>query len=243
MRSLALYVSGVWCLALLAFPLSAAGWLPFELALLLVLLSGCVGAVLALRGRVASRTDPNQKGPTLAAAALATLVLCGAVWGLVRYPWTNDVATSVETPPRFAHLDPKDASSSEPVYGSEHQRKHAQPRNLSSATSSAQPNVMLGRAMIAARTLPHWKLTVFDMKTSHLEGTTRSRFLGIPSQIAVSVRREGRQSVLDVRSRSPIFLGDFGGNARVLRQFLKALGEAAICRPSAEFMQPLPKKK
>ena len=52
-----------------------------------------------------------------------------------------------------------------------------------------------------------------------------------------TVRPDGRGSVLDVRSRSPILTGDFGANARVLRQFLKGLGEAAICTPSADFMR------
>lgn len=237
MRRLAAFVSGAWCLALLPFPLAAAGWLPFELALLIVLACASVAGFLALRGFAQASRGDSSMNVAVAAAALAALVFGALVWGVLRYPWLRDLSTDGDSPPRFAELVPRDHAAPRPVYDPAQREKLAKFKDLSSTKSSARREVMLGRALIAARTLPHWEMTTFDLKSGHMEGTTRSSLLGIPSQLAVTVRPEGRGSVLDVRSRSPILTGDFGANARVLRQFLEGLGKAAICTPSAEFMR------
>lgn len=224
MQRFNLFVSGTWCLALGAFPLAGAGWIPFGMALFVVSLGALAAAGATIwAGRRFQET--SLRAPLLAAALLPLLVLGFGTWGILSFPWVKDVATTDRTPPRFLVLSaPADAVPTIP-------------KNISSVHSSAKPEVLLGRALVAARSLPGWELRSFDLKAGHLEGTARSPVLGIPSQIAVQVRPDNRRAVLDVRARSPIATGDFGSNARLIQLFMKRLGEAAICRPPAAFLQ------
>ena len=76
--------------------------------------------------------------------------------------------------------------------------------------------------MAAAEALG-WKLTVQDRATGTFEAVDVTSVFGFIDDIAVRVREDGGEAVVDVRSKSRDGKGDMGANAARIRAFRDAL--------------------
>ena len=228
MKHLALLVSILWSVALLVPVLLRRGGLPFPTGLIILALCGVGGLVLGT-SNLRPRREPQERLTTagLAALVLGSSLLLTLLGGVVAFPWTSDTAAA-DRPPRFQALEPTETSpSAEP-------QPHTE-SSLGPLALSTKAPLAFGHAVAGVRQLPNWQTAKFDAFTHHLEGTIRSPLFGTATQLAIDVRESGTGSVIEVRARSNLPVGDFGENARVIRHFFEQLRGTWMCRPPPEF--------
>jgi hypothetical protein len=235
MKHAPLLVSVLWSVALLVPLLARGGQLPFSLALGLFALCGLVALGLTLRASQLRWIARQPVPPALVAAVpLAALVLGPLSWALLRFPWLSDVTTA-EAAPRFMWLTPTEAEG-QPVYSEQKLRslRRAYPA-LKPIRLSMSVNKAFGHALIAAGHLPGWSAKKFEFSGDRIEGTARSPLFRQETQLLITVRKQGSQAVIDVRSRSNLPVGDFGENVRLIQHFEKQLTKTRMCRPPTDF--------
>lgn len=133
----------------------------------------------------------------------------GAGWAATAWPLINDVETG--RTPEYPDLQP---------------RRYA---------ASVEQVVQAAREV--ATTLPRWELRGAGQGPAgaELRAVHTTRLLRFQDDVTVKVRREGGRTVVSVRSRSRVGQGDFGQNARNIREFLSALdartSPGAVGRP------------
>ncbi len=95
-----------------------------------------------------------------------------------------------------------------------------QPRRY---TASVDATVRAAREAIAS--LPRWQLVGAGsgVAGAELRAVRSTRLWRFQDDVTVRVRREAGRSVVSVRSKSRVGKGDFGQNARNIREFLAAL--------------------
>ena len=157
-----------------------------------------------------------------------------------KYPLINDVTTDTKDPPEFRGpvMETYAKEGMELVEDSVAPPRIYDPTfaNLQRAKYpdvlplklKAPPSVSYQAALIAARTVPNWRIVHEEPEKFHFEAVAETEFFHFQDDIAVEIRAdidpkaglEGEpQSVLHVRSRSRVGRFDFGMNARRVQQF------------------------
>jgi len=127
---------------------------------------------------------------------LVALLGTGA-WAFTTWPRINDVETG--RTPEYPDLQP---------------RRYA---------ASVEQVVRTAREVLT--TLPRWELVGAGQGRAgaELHAVHTTRVWRFKDDVTVRVRRDGGRTVVSVRSRSRVGQGDFGQNARNVREFLAAL--------------------
>ncbi|MBN4053171.1 DUF1499 domain-containing protein [bacterium AH-315-L15] len=82
--------------------------------------------------------------------------------------------------------------------------------------------------------LPRWKVVEQDIENGKIGATRQTKFFRFVDDVEIHVTKKGEGEVtVNLRSASRVGKGDFGQNARNIREFLKALDReiAADTRP------------
>jgi uncharacterized protein (DUF1499 family) len=82
---------------------------------------------------------------------------------------------------------------------------------------------VFNRAVLIARGVPGWKVTLVDGNHLTFEGVDTTALFHFQDDFAVRVRSDGTGSRVDMRSKSRDGRGDIGANARRIREFLGKL--------------------
>ncbi len=80
-------------------------------------------------------------------------------------------------------------------------------------------------ALEVARTLPRWKIVGHDKASGWIQVERRTRVFKFVDDIRIQITEEEEEGTvaLDIASQSRVGSGDFGQNARNIREFLAAL--------------------
>ncbi len=228
-------VFGLWSWCLLVPTLALLGLVPFDVVVLGLLL-GLLGALVLSAGalntyRVERVWDPNLTWALPLAALLVPLFL----WGAIAFPWLRDVSTKLDSPPHFTKLEPVESPGAVTYDEAEKSAiRRAWPK-LGPVTHTSKQMEVLGRALIAAKKLPGWQTTFYDFRGDRIEGTTRSPWLGLTTQVVIQVLPQSQSSTrgvtVDMRARSLTRFGDFGQSARILTRLKRQFAESWICKP------------
>jgi len=98
-------------------------------------------------------------------------------------------------------------------------------------TFALDPHTTLEECEAVARTLQRWTVISVDVPDRRIEAIYKSALVGFKDDVTIVVHAdEGTGSIVNVRSRSRIGKGDFGQNAKTIRSFQGALGEAVRAR-------------
>jgi uncharacterized protein (DUF1499 family) len=215
-------------LALLDWTSAFVAFRIFGLGLLLGLVALLLGAVGLWQTRAAAGAGGRRRAVIGILCGLPPLVIAAAAVGSSGdVPLINDITTDTQDPPRFTAAATDDANSGRDLaYPGEEfaaQQRSGYP-DLSPIRVVGSPNAVFDRSVAAAEQLG-WKITVQDGAAGRFEATASSRLFGFVDDIVVRVRRNGADSIVDVRSKSRDGRGDMGANAARIRAFRDALGD------------------
>lgn len=140
-------------------------------------------------------------------------------------PPIHDITTDTTNPPQFVALRAaREASPNGAAYGgpavAELQRR-AYP-DIGPLRDPARPRVAFEHCLTAARELG-WKIADADPRALRIEATATTLFFGFRDDVVVRITPHGPASIIDVRSDSRVGRGDFGTNARRIREFFREL--------------------
>jgi uncharacterized protein (DUF1499 family) len=211
-----------------------AGWWDYRVAFTVLRWCAWIGlgaaVVAAVGGTLAMAGGPPRRVPVL---AIAGVVLGSLVFAI---PWAyqskrgvpiNDITTDTANPPRYVDIAPLRANA--PVkldYGGEEtaaQQRKAYP-DIAPARLKLTREQAFDRALRAARSLG-WEIVAAVPREGRIEATDTTLFMGFKDDIVIRVLPEGDGSRIDVRSHSRVGRGDFGANAKRVREFLSRLSE------------------
>ncbi|HUN48734.1 MAG TPA: DUF1499 domain-containing protein [Stellaceae bacterium] len=224
-------------LVLLGGPLGyRIGLWPLPLALgLLPRVAVYLGAAAVLVGALGLLSSLFGRRRLWALVALAGMLVGGvSAYAPLRFraigrslPPINDITTDTENPPQFQALMPlRAAAHAEPiVHNAEVARlqKSAYP-DIAPLTLALTPDRALVLAVAQANRMG-WTIINIDAAHGRLEATDRTLWYGFTDDIVVRVAAdEGSGGArIDIRSKSRVGRGDFGANARRVRNYLAAV--------------------
>ena len=229
---LAKFVFIVGLIGLAALPVGALGYRLGLWALTMgftMVFSGVVLATIVLVLGIATlvfvrtRRRPADRMPALTglAASVVVLVLTGPRYAATSLPMTTDVATDRDDPPVFEHL----AANREPDanlldYTEEEARVQAAGYpDLVGIRSKGGTGENFAKAVAVARAVG-WDIVNEEAASGLIEATDTTFWFGFEDDLAIRVRREGNETVVDLRSASRIGLHDLGTNADRIRSFV-----------------------
>ena len=82
-----------------------------------------------------------------------------------------------------------------------------------------QPYERVFDAALATAQALEWEVTAQDRDQGEIRAVATTRVFRFKDDVTITIRREGEDVVVNVRSHSRIGKGDFGTNARRIRQF------------------------
>ena len=147
-------------------------------------------------------------------------------------PPIHDITTDFQEPPQFEAAVSLRADKDHSLeYGGE--EVASQQRN-EPAYRDIQP-LLLSKLSVAEATAMAaevgeglgWRIVTRNPSRGRVEAVARTPILGFTSDVAVRIRVEGKGVRVDVRSASRVGVGDMGGNARRIRQFLERMRKQA----------------
>lgn len=230
---LAKFVLFVGLIAVVLLPIGALGHrfgllvLPTGLALVF---TGIVLATIVLVLGIATlifvytrhRTADRKPAFVGLAASVAVLVVTGPYYAALSLPMTNDVATDRNDPPVFEHIAADRAPGENLLdYTEEEARVQAEGYpDLVGIRASGGASENFAKAVAVARALG-WNVVSENVDTGLIEATDATFWFGFQDDLAIRVRREDNETVVDLRSASRVGLHDLGTNAERIRAFVE----------------------
>lgn len=235
---LAKFVLFVGLIALVALPVGALGH-RFGLLQLAVgsalVFSGIALATIVLVLGIAAlvfvhtRRRRADRMPALIglAASVVVLVVTAPYYAALSLPTTNDVTTDRDDPPGFEHVGADRAPEANLLhYTEEEARVQAEGYpDLIGIRASGGADENFAKAVSVARTLG-WDVVSENGGTGLIEATATTFWFGFRDDVAIRVRREGSETVVDLRSASRVGLHDLGANAERIRAFVELWNES-----------------
>jgi uncharacterized protein (DUF1499 family) len=204
------------------------GFLIFQLGLLAALFA--IGFGIA--GVIATRSDTEGLERSKAWLGLAsgsvmftlTIGLAGAGLGS---PPINDITTDLEDPPRFASpADVPDFEGRDRSYPSDFvEVVRTSYADLGPTRLPIDQKAAFDLGVRTAESLG-WEIVHRDAAAGTFDARETTRVFKFVDDITVRVRADGSDSIIDVRSKSRDGRGDLGANAKRIRSYQSALGEA-----------------
>jgi len=220
--------------------------LPFDVAVNGPFLAGVLAALAAfvLAGWVLmtskrGRSEPRAWRNWLAFAFGTAVVIAAAhwYWQLHSAPMLHDVSTDTSQPPPFVEALARRAAD-HAVNSADYVRDYSVGSaavNAPAVQKAAYPDVQtillkmkppeaFAAAEKTARAMS-WEMVAVVPNEGRIEATATSLYFGLKDDIAIRVRseRDGRGSVVDVRSSARIGANDAGANASHIRAYAKRL--------------------
>ena len=217
------YRAGLWSLRIALL----------DLPRLYVFYAGIAGTAISLLALIA--TAASRRGW----AALAVLgIVIGA--GSAYVPWSfaekghalppiNDITTDTANPPAFEAVMPlRNAAHAQPVtYGPDLPALQKQAYSDIAPAHLDKPADQAFAAALDTVRKEGWTIVAADGERRRIEATDTTFWYGFTDDIAVRVSADGAGSRIDVRSKSRVGRGDFGTNARRVRDYLAAIKSAS----------------
>ena len=166
-----------------------------------------------------------------------TFAAVGLVLGLVSYrvpaqqltiaqalPPIHDITTDTVDPPQFDAVLPLRADAPNPPDydpAVAPQQQEAYP-DLTPINIDAPPDQAHERAVAAVETMG-WELVDADSGAGRVEATDTTFWFGFKDDVVIRIRPSGSGSLIDVRSKSRVGLGDVGANAARIRAYRQVL--------------------
>ena len=229
---LAKFVLIVGLVALAALPVGAIGYRIDAWNLgtgLAMVYSGIVLATIVLVLGVATlifvhaRRRPEDRTPALIGLAASVLVLV-VMWpryAALSLPMTTDVSTDRDDPPELEHLAERGLGANRLDYTEQEARVQAQGYpDLIGMRAAESPEAGFAKALAIARALG-WEIVNEDADRGLIAATDTTFWFGFEDDLAIRVRRDGDETVVDLRSASRVGLHDLGTNAERIRAFLR----------------------
>ena len=229
---LARFVFYVGLIALAALPVGSLGcrfglW-GFTTGLAIVF-SGVVFATIVFVLGIATlvfvrtRRRPADRMPGLIglAASVLVFVVTAPQYAAVSLPLTNDVATDRDDPPTFEQLAANRSPDANLLEYTE-QEARTQAEGYADLVGIRSPDGAddgFAKAVAVSRALG-WDVVSEDAESGLIEATDTTFWFGFVDDLAIRVRREGNETVVDLRSASRIGLHDLGTNAERIRSFI-----------------------
>jgi uncharacterized protein (DUF1499 family) len=132
----------------------------------------------------------------------------------------NDVATDLRDPPVFS-VGPAAGIGYPAAFLDWHRQAYP---SLTSIRLPQPPDAAFEAVERAARQMDGWEVVHADRVAGMVQAVARTRLFRFEDDIVVRIRPDGGQSLIDVRSRSRIGMGDRGANAQRVEAFLARLG-------------------
>ena len=155
------------------------------------------------------------------AAGVAVLVVTAPYYAALSLPMTNDVTTDRADPPVFEHVAADRATGANLLdYTEDEARVQAEGYpDLVGIRTPGGADESFGKAVIVARALG-WDVVSENADTGLIEATATTFWFGFRDDVAIRLRREGNETVVDLRSASRIGLHDLGATAERIRAFV-----------------------
>ncbi|MGH8265003.1 MAG: DUF1499 domain-containing protein [Steroidobacterales bacterium] len=223
-------------LRILPFEVALKG--PFLIGVLAALVAFLVAGVALLTSR-AGRSQP-QGWRNWLTLLFGAVVVIGAAYGygkLRAAPLLHDVSTDTKAPPPFVEAGPRragDHATNSLDYLAEYEvdsvainapalQQEFYP-DLKPIPLRLRPPEAFAAAEKALRAM-HWELVAIVPAEGRIEATVTSPYFGLRDDIAIRVRseRNGRGSIVDVRSSARVGANDGGSNARHIRAYAERL--------------------
>jgi uncharacterized protein (DUF1499 family) len=144
-------------------------------------------------------------------------------------PAIHDITTDTENPPHYNAIMPlrKDALNPAEYGGHEiaEQQQKAYP-DIRPLILEIPPEKAFEHALTAAQKMG-WEIVSSNSGKGIIEATDTTFWFGFKDDIIIRISLQGSASRIDVRSLSRVGKSDVGANAERIRNFLKALKQAA----------------
>ena len=195
------------------------------------LLLGLIGLLVGLAGLWHTRASNARRGRGRAMSGVGIgLVLVGVVvvnlGSLNNVPPINDITTNPDDPPTFTRAGQLEANRHRDLgYPGESfaSQQHTAYPDLEPIRLNAPQETVFRKAEAAATALG-WEITHRDAKLGVIEATDTSEIFKFVDDVVIRIRSASGRSVVDVRSKSRVGLGDLGANAARIRAFREKLG-------------------
>jgi len=189
-----------------------------------ILVSGLTVILLCLQSMKCYRT---RLVPALVLMLPTTLLGVQALYTIRSVPAIHDVTTDLVDPPQFRDtvkhrqtgqnslaVDPSVLAIQETAYPE---------------LGSLRLNTVYSEVFVAAQRLATekgWQVYRADLDAGEIEAMAQTFWFGFKDDIAIRLRRDGKTTVVDVRSASRVGIGDLGANASRIKNFLSGLALA-----------------
>ncbi|GAB4559643.1 MAG: hypothetical protein Tsb0020_05620 [Haliangiales bacterium] len=210
---------------LIGGPLSAyVGVAPALVGFGIFALAGLLGALAVVLG-VVGLVRKRGAGALFSLVVGALCVACLLVPAIAGrgYPPINDISTDLVDPPPLNEV-PTYPQAFVPIV-SEHY-----PDLASLRFEGVRPQLVFDEALRLAQERPAWSIHTVDQSAKRFEGTAETRLFRFHDDIAVRVRVEDGETLVDMRSRSRDGKGDLGANANRIRAFFVDLNARLAAR-------------
>jgi len=208
-----------------------AGFLGFQLFVFGFLLS-IIGSIAGFIGIAMTRSPQRRSARQRANLGTAlSLVIAIPVLVLIlsgrKFPPINDITTDFDNPPEFTH-----AQELGPNHGRDMKYDKAKyAERQQSGYGPLAPMVMTGDAASTfekvkapAAEMPQWQITSTDPGSMTLEGVCTTSLFRFQDDFVIQVRPgEPGKSLVEMRSKSRVGIGDFGTNYHRIVHFFDRL--------------------
>jgi uncharacterized protein (DUF1499 family) len=192
-----------------------------------------IGLTFGLIGIFMTRTParaavrPRAKFGTFLSLAVAVPILLLFLSGR-KYPAINDITTDFDNPPEFTRAPQFPANQGRDMkYDKQRyaERQAAGYDELAPLKMPSDPDATFAKVEAAAKEVPTWLITVDDPKAHTLEGIATSRLFHFNDDFVIQVRpaADGPGSLVEMRSKSRVGIGDFGVNYKRIKMFFAML--------------------
>jgi uncharacterized protein (DUF1499 family) len=196
---------------------------------LLGLATAIVAGLLGLGALYTTRAASNRRGRPLAYVGIVAALVAFAVVAIGNAPRgdappINDISTDLSDPPAF----PEDPSGENrdmafPAGFAEQIQATASYQDLQPIRVARPPAEVFADAVAAVKRLG-WEGVSADPASGTIVASERTKLFRFVDDVAIRVRDDGTGgSVVDVRSKSRVGIGDIGANAARIRRFFAAL--------------------
>ncbi len=145
-----------------------------------------------------------------------------------KYPPINDITTDFDNPPEFTHAGELPANQGRDLKYDKTRyadRQSAGYGELAPLKMASDPDATFAKVEAAAKAFPDWQITVDDPKTHTLEGFATSSLFHFGDDFVIQIRpaTDGPGSLVEMRSKSRVGIGDFGMNHKRITTFFAKL--------------------
>ncbi|MEE4184857.1 MAG: DUF1499 domain-containing protein [Gammaproteobacteria bacterium] len=196
-------------------------------ATLIAIVAGITGAVGLLRSGGSGGGNPTGLVWLAVILGLAGIANTTARMGAGGAP-IHDISTDTADPPAFVAVAKLRGPNDNPAEyaGAETAAKQAAAYpDLKTLVLPDPYSLVFATALEVAESMG-WEIVASDVSGGRIEATATTPFVGFKDDIVIRVRDQSPQTLVDVRSKSRLGMGDMGVNANRIREYTGKLVNA-----------------